>query len=84
MTEIGRDLSKPLRRHDSELEYIPTQFICEYLRYTYGVDGIMFKSSLHVDGINYVIFNHELMECVDVVQYQITSVIINANSIQAT
>ena len=27
---ISRDLSKPMRRYDSELEYIPTQFICEF------------------------------------------------------
>ncbi|MCP4461113.1 MAG: RES family NAD+ phosphorylase [Cytophagales bacterium] len=27
---ISRDLSKPMRRYDTEVEYIPTQFICEF------------------------------------------------------
>lgn len=81
MREISQDLSKPLRRHDSEIEYVPTQFICEYIRYFYGVDGIMFKSSLHKGGINYVIFNHELIKCIDVKQYQVTDIKITGTQI---
>ena len=63
---ISTDLSKPMRRYDSELEYVPTQFICEYIRVFTGATGIRFKSSVHPSGNNLVIFDQTLMECIEV------------------
>ena len=71
---ISFDLSKPIRRYDSHLEYLPTQFICEFIRYITGADGIVFDSSLHKGGINYVIFSDNKFECIKVDKYQVTSV----------
>lgn len=75
---ISYDLSKPMRRYDSELDYIPTQFICEFLKTFTGVDGIKFKSSLHTEGNNYVIFDQSIMECTEVERYKINKVEIEA------
>lgn len=69
--KISRDLSKPMRRYDSPLEYVPTQFICEFIKIYTGVDGIKFKSSLHESGNNFVIFDQGLMECVKVEQVKV-------------
>ncbi|MCF8369432.1 MAG: RES domain-containing protein [Bacteroidales bacterium] len=66
---IGKDLSKPIRRYDSDIEYIPTQFICEYVRYIIGADGILFNSSLDLYGQNIVLFNQDKMECINVRKY---------------
>ncbi|MFY0630667.1 MAG: RES domain-containing protein [Flavobacteriaceae bacterium] len=63
--KISSDLSKPMRRYDSEIEYIPTQFICEFIKVFTGAKGIRFQSSLHPLGKNLVIFDEKLMECVD-------------------
>jgi len=63
--KISRDLSKPMRRYDSELDYIPTQFICEFIKMYTGVQGIKFKSSLH-NGTNIVIFNERILTCFNV------------------
>jgi len=63
---ISRDLSKPMRRYDSEIDYIPTQFICEFVKVFTGASGIRFSSSLHPNGKNIVIFDQDLMECRDV------------------
>ena len=60
---ISKDLSRPMRRYDSELEYIPTQFICEYIKVFTGAKGIRFRSSLHREGKNIVFFEPSLMEC---------------------
>lgn len=77
---ISADLSKPVRRYDSRLDYVPTQFICEFMRNMSGVDGVMFKSSLRTDaeGTNIVIFNPELMECVEVRKWIVSSVTIES------
>jgi len=74
---ISVDLSKPLRRYDSDLEYIPTQFICEFIKNLSNADGIMFNSSLHIGGKNVVLFNENKMECIEVLTYRVTEVNIN-------
>lgn len=59
LNAISLDLSRPMRRHDnSAVEYLPTQFICEYVRKVItDADGIMFQSSQRKDGVNIVLFN---------------------------
>lgn len=78
---ISKDLSKPMRRYDSEMEYIPTQFICEFIRVVMGSKGIRFQSSLHEVGNNLVIFDQNLMECIKVQKKKIISLNLQANSI---
>jgi len=75
---ISRDLSKPMRRYDSELDYIPTQFICEFIKVFTGVQGIKFRSSLHNVGNNLVIFNQDIMDCIDVKKVRVSKVVINS------
>jgi hypothetical protein len=58
--------SKPMRKYDSELEYIPTQFICEFIKTYTGAHGIQFESSVKQGGKNIVVFDSEHMECVNV------------------
>jgi len=64
---INKDLSKPMRRYDSEIEYIPTQFICEFIKVFTGASGIRFSSSLHPTGKNVVMFDQKMMQCKSVV-----------------
>lgn len=78
---ISVDLSKPLRRYDSELEYIPTQFICEFIRYITKVDGIQFNSSLRKEGINIVLFNQHNITCTEVETHQITNIEIGSDKL---
>lgn len=78
--KISIDLSKPLRRYDSELDYIPTQFICEFIRIITHVGGIKFKSSLHESGNNIVIFDQNIMECIDIQKVKISEVNIKYKS----
>jgi len=72
--KVSSDLSKPMRRYDSELEYIPTQFICEFIKVFTGAYGIRFSSSLHAIGNNIVLFDHTLMNCVAVKKVKIHSI----------
>lgn len=76
--KISRDLSKPMRRYDSEIEYIPTQFICEFIKTFTGASGIRFSSSLHPTGKNLVIFDENLMECKQVFLRKINSMNLKA------
>lgn len=72
--KISSDLSKPMRRYDSELEYIPTQFICEFIKVFTGALGIRFNSALHPKGNNLVLFDQNLLTCKSVKKVKINSV----------
>lgn len=54
MQQIGEYFSMPIDSALSEIEYVPTQFISEYIK-SLGYDGFVFQSSLG-PGLNYVIF----------------------------
>lgn len=75
--KISTDLSKPLRRFDTEIEYVPTQLICEYCKQN-GADGIRFNSSLHQGGTNVVLFNSMDATCTSVLSQEIKSVVIES------
>ena len=79
--KISADLSKPLRRYDTELEYVPTQSICEYCKLR-DIDGIIFRSSLHKGGLNLVLFDETNAECVGVNTIEVAEVIISAPDIE--
>ena len=71
---ISKDLSKPLRRYDSEIEYVPTQLICEFCKEYVHADGICFKSSLYPGGVNYVLFDPKAADCVSVESHEIGTI----------
>lgn len=76
LDEISRDMSRPMRRFDSEQEYVPTQMICEYCKLMVKADGVSFKSSVYKDGRNYVLFDKNNAKCTNVVSREVNSVII--------
>lgn len=71
--EMSLEIAKPLRRNDSSLEYLPTQFISEYVK-SQGYDGVEYKSTLRDGGSNLALFDESLVECVDVRTVEVTSV----------
>lgn len=56
LESFSKDLSIPIKPHLSELDYIPTQFLCEYIKSLGPYDGIVFNSSFG-KGKNYVFFD---------------------------
>ena len=74
---IRHDMSKPMRRYDSELEYIPTQMICEYCK-VQGADGICFDSTLHKGGKNYVLFDSRSAKCTKLFYREVKEIDIKA------
>ena len=61
LRELDLLLSFPISQDESSLEYLPTQIIAEYLRFS-GYDGICYNSSLMRNVKNYVIFDHNKLE----------------------
>ena len=82
MNAISRDLSTPMRRHDkASMEYLPTQFICEYIRLKLNKDGIIFQSSLKKEGANIVLFDENKVKCHKVKEFEVTRIDIQSEQV---
>lgn len=71
--KIGDEIAKPMRRFDRIIDYVPTQYLCDYIKHL-GYDGIKYKSTLFDGGINYSIFNEKNFTCENVKVVKIKSI----------
>lgn len=71
--EIAVDVAKPLRRSDSPIEYLPTQYIAGFIK-SQNYDGVEYASTLKEGGYNIAIFDETLFECVDVRTLEVTKI----------
>lgn len=69
LLKINQEMSKPMRRGDSPLDYLPTQYICDFIMSIKNedgspmFDGIEYQSAMHSRGSNLAIFNPENFKC---------------------
>ncbi|MEW9500743.1 RES family NAD+ phosphorylase [Jeotgalibacillus marinus] len=60
LNKLSDELSKPINPFESDIEYIPTQYLTELIK-NLGYDGLKFKSSLGA-GENFVFFSLKKFE----------------------
>ena len=65
LQRLGDELSKPVRKQDANLDYLPTQFLCEYIKSKLGFDAVEYRSAMNSSGYNLAVFNDQKLECVD-------------------
>jgi len=70
LTHLEDELSRPVLPREADLEYLPTQYLCEFIK-NCGYDGLVFRSSLS-DGVNVTLFNENHVQYVDKQVYQVT------------
>lgn len=70
LEKLESELSKPIRKQDEQLDYLPTQFLCEYVRFM-GFDAVEYKSAMDSNGINVALFNDRKVDCVEVKSYTV-------------
>lgn len=76
LEKINTEMSKPLRRSDSTLDYVPTQYIADFIKSIehngkQEYDGIEYNSTMNPCGHNLAIFNPDLFECIRVNVYDV-------------
>lgn len=59
---IERDLAKPMSRWDSELDYLPTQYISDFAKFC-GYDGVRYYSTFDRDAYNIALFDSSACLC---------------------
>ncbi|MET4149065.1 RES family NAD+ phosphorylase [Bradyrhizobium sp. RT7b] len=50
ITQMQDEISRPVRPHERQREYIATQIVAEYLKSYFGCDAVIYKSSMQRDG----------------------------------
>ena len=60
LVELGKELTRPVLPHVAAIEYIPSQFICEFIKKC-GYHGVFYGSSVG-DGVNFSLFNPDNAE----------------------
>lgn len=71
--KIVKEIAKPLRRHDSPLDYLPTQYLCDLIK-SLGYDGIKYPSTMKKGGINYAFFDQNFFRCTKVEAHSIDAI----------
>jgi hypothetical protein len=73
ISKLEQELSKPRRRSDNELDYLPTQYLSEFIK-SLGYDGVEYQSSLYSSGYNLAMFNTKKLDCIKVSMYEIENI----------
>ena len=79
LNKINDEMGKIMRRSDSALDYVSTQYITDFIKSITHDDaaeyaGIEYKSVMHNDGYNLALFDPALFECVDTQVYGIDTI----------
>lgn len=69
LCHLGTELSKPIVPESAELEYLPTQYLCEFIKKS-EFDGVKFTSSVG-PGNNYTLFTQNKVKPAHVDTYYI-------------
>lgn len=77
LKRINKEIGRALRRSDSVLDYIPTQYIADYIKSILHEGkpeyaGIEYNSTINMRGQNLAVFYPDLFDCTDVKVYHIT------------
>ena len=64
LAHLGQELSRPVGSLLNEIPYIPTQYLCEFMKRE-GFNGVMYRSGL-AKGYNVALFDPSAAECMSV------------------
>lgn len=74
LMKLSQELSKPIRKKDSDFDYLPTQYLCEYIKSVLGFDGVQYQSAMNPSGSNLAIFNDNKVECIGIKVFKVDEV----------
>ena len=69
LSKLGTEISKPIDPKDSDLEYLPLQYLCEFIK-NEEFDGIAYRSSLG-GGYNIAVFDDSKVKCIETDLYKL-------------
>jgi len=78
LVRLGEELTRPVQPAGAAIDYIPSQYLCEFIKKK-GFDAVVYRSSVS-DGINIALFDPEKAEGGKVVLYHVSKVSVEVAS----
>jgi hypothetical protein len=72
LEQLGEELSHPVRPQTAHIEYVPSQYLCEYIK-SRGYSGVVYRSSLG-KGFNVALFDTLIAKAVELKAYSVNKV----------
>lgn len=72
LEQLGEELTRPVVPQAAAIDYIPSQYVCEFIKKC-GFDGVIYRSSVS-DGMNLALFDPARAEPGEVTQFRVTRV----------
>ena len=63
LRQIQNDMAKPISRLDSDLDYLPTQYISDFAKFL-GYDGVKYFSTFDKTSYNVALFDSSACDCI--------------------
>ena len=72
LEDLGQELTKPVVPHATAIDYIPSQYLCEFVKRC-GYDGVLYNSSVNI-GCNVALFSPDIYRASGISSHFITKV----------
>lgn len=88
LNKINEEMGKVMRKTGSKLEYVPTQYITDFIKSitdqdgNYQYDGIIYNSVMNKGGFNIAIFDPDKFECLYTKVFEIRNIEYDAENIK--
>jgi hypothetical protein len=73
LERLGDELTRPVIPQAAAIDYIPSQYLCEFIK-NCGYQGVIYRSSASPHGLNLALFAPALARCGAVTQHRVTRV----------
>lgn len=80
LERLGEELTRPVLPRSSAIDYIPSQYLCEFIK-KIGYDGVVYRSSVS-SGMNLALFNPEKAVGRTVSLYNISRVSVDVEALR--
>ncbi|TWI25882.1 RES family NAD+ phosphorylase [Sphingobacterium siyangense] len=70
LLKLEEELSKPVRKQDVNLDYLPTQYLCGYIK-SLGFHAVEYRSAMKMGGYNLAVFNDTDLICTEVKHHHV-------------
>ncbi len=77
LERLGSELTTPVLPNDAAIDYIPSQYLCEYIKKC-GYAGVLYSSSVS-DGVNIALFEPNFGNVEDIYEYIVNRVDVAAD-----
>ncbi len=72
LDQLGNELTRPINPRSAHIEYLPSQYLCEFIKHC-GYDGVIYRSSVAA-GINYALFYPANASLTEITTYSVDRV----------